>query len=60
MLIKYPIMMIDDDDSFLTKLSLLVNRVHVAIIIPPANFVCGGYTVFTLSVRPCVRPCVRP
>ena len=26
----------------------------------PANFVCGGYTVFTLSVRPCVRPCVRP
>ena len=26
----------------------------------PANFVCGGYTVFTLSVRPCVRPSVRP
>ena len=24
-------------------------------IIPPANFVCGGYTVFTLSVRACVR-----
>ena len=22
----------------------------------PANFVCGGYTVFTLSVRPCIRP----
>ena len=28
------------------------------IFIPPANFVCGGYTVFTLSVRPCVRPSV--
>ena len=27
---------------------------------PPANFVCGGYTVFTLSVRPSVRSCVRP
>ena len=26
----------------------------------PANFVCGGFTVFTLSVRPCVRPPVRP
>ena len=24
----------------------------------PANFVCGGYTVFTLSVRPSVRPSV--
>ena len=22
----------------------------------PANFVCGGYTVFTLSVHPSVRP----
>ena len=30
------------------------------IFIPPANFVCRGYTVFTLSVRPCVRPSVRP
>ena len=30
------------------------------LIIPPANFVCRGYTVFTLSVRPSVRPCVRP
>ena len=28
------------------------------IFIPPANFVCGGYTVFTLSVRACVHPCV--
>ena len=26
-------------------------------IIPPANFVCGGYTVFTLSVRPSVTLC---
>ena len=29
------------------------------IFIPPANFVCRGYTVFTLSVRPSVRPSVR-
>ena len=29
------------------------------LIIPPANFVCGGYTVFTLSVRACVRVSVR-
>ena len=31
----------------------------IFFIIPPANFVCGGYTVFTLSVCVCVRPCVR-
>ena len=30
------------------------------LFIPPANFVCGGYTVFTLSVHACVHPCVRP
>ena len=30
------------------------------LVIPPANFVCGGYTVFTLSVRACVRLCMRP
>ena len=30
-----------------------------SIVIPPANFVCGGYTVFTLSVRLCIRPSVR-
>ena len=28
-------------------------------IIPPANFVYGGYTVSTLSVCPSVRPCIR-
>ena len=32
----------------------------VPVIIPPTNFVCRGYTVFTLSVRPCVRPSVCP
>ena len=26
------------------------------IIIPLENSVCGGSTVFTLSVHPCVRP----
>ena len=30
----------------------------VSFIIPPANFVCRGYTVFTLSVRASVRPSV--
>ena len=34
------------------------------IFIPPANFVCGPYTVFTLSVRASVcaslRASVRP
>ena len=29
------------------------------IIIPPPNEVGGGYTGFTLSVRPSVRPSVR-
>ena len=32
----------------------------ILIFIPPANFVCGGYTVFTLSVRVCVRASIRP
>ena len=32
----------------------------VGFVIPPANFVCGGYTVFTLSVRVSVHPSVRP
>ena len=26
----------------------------------PAYFVCGGYTVFTLSVRESVRACMHP
>ena len=40
---------------------LKVTLFHISsIFIPPANFVCGGYTVFTLSVRACVRACVRP
>ena len=33
--------------------------VYNNIIIPPANFVCRGYTVFTLSVRASVRASVR-
>ena len=32
----------------------------IILVVTPANFVCGGYTVFTLSIRPCVRPSVRP
>ena len=38
---------------------LAVIHLHVPII-PPANFVCRGYTIFTLSVHPSVRPSVRP
>ena len=29
----------------------------IIFVIPPANFVCGGYTVFVLSVCASVRPC---
>ena len=32
---------------------------YTVFILPPANFVCGEYTVFTLSLRLCVRPSVR-
>ena len=35
------------------------SKMHKIIFIPPANFVCDGYTVFTLSMRPCVRASVR-
>ena len=28
----------------------------LSIYYTPASFVYGGYTVFTLSIRPCVRP----
>ena len=32
----------------------------VWIYYTPANYVCGGYTVFTLSVRPSFRPSIHP
>ena len=35
-----------------------VKSVCPFFFIPPANFVCGGYTVFTLSVCARVRVCV--
>ena len=38
---------------------LLMEQFHTFPIKPPANFVCGGYTVFTLSVGVPVRACVR-
>ena len=31
---------------------------QIMIVIPPANFVCGGYTVLALSLCACVRPSV--
>ena len=39
---------------------LLIVIPDFLVFIPPANFVCGGYTVFTLFVRACVCVCVRP
>ena len=35
-------------------------QVSGPIFIPPTNFVCGGYTVFTLSVLPSVRNVLFP
>ena len=52
---------IEDNNCFVI---CLFNYTVYELIIPPANFVCRGYTVFTLSVRPSIRPsvcpCVRP
>ena len=36
------------------------NIIYLLHFYTPANFVCGGYTVFTLSVRVSVHACVRP
>ena len=41
--------------QFVGCAGILKKERFVTIVIPPANFVCGGYTVFTLSVRVCVR-----
>ena len=41
------------------EISISLNLNERNLIIPPANFVCRGYTVFTLSVRPSVHPSVR-
>ena len=35
--------------------SFIIPFTENSVIIPPANFVCGGYTVFTLSVHPSIR-----
>ena len=43
----------------LIRSSLGLLHVIFGIFIPPANFVCRGYTVFTLFVLPSVRPSVR-
>ena len=37
----------------------IVIRHSRCLIIPPANYFCGGYTVFTLSLRPSFRPSDR-
>ena len=38
----------------------LHNYSYMRFIIHPANFVCGGYTVFMLSVRVSVRNVLFP
>ena len=42
---------------FFDKMTAVSGCVY-ACFIPPAIFVCGGYTVFMLSVRVCVRASV--
>ena len=49
-----------DDGEVVSTIALVLNSLANLPFIPPANFVCGGYTVFTLSVRPSVRLCMRP
>ena len=46
------------DQGFLKRgfICIKVWGCALLIFIPPANFVCGGYTVFTLTVRACVNP----
>ena len=51
--LSLPLFNIPNCQSVLKFLSLNCN-----CYTPPANFVCRGYTVFTLSVRPSVRPSV--
>ena len=48
------------EDKLMQMRDLYQVRHFTGVIIPPANFVCRGYTVFTLSVRPSVRVSVRP
>ena len=46
------------------QMEKLILAHQIKICYTPANFVCGGYTVFTLSLRAsvcvCVHVCVRP
>ena len=37
----------DEERIFLQNFVLHTLSIQVPVIIPPANFVCGGYTVFT-------------
>ena len=46
--------------DFMMSLLMIRRLILLTLFIPPANFVCRGYTVFTLSVRPSVRPSVCP
>ena len=43
-----------------TGIVLIAPDKSSSVIIPPANFVCRGYTVFTLSVRPSIRNALFP
>ena len=42
-----------------THVHLTIYYTPRKLCLSPANFVCGGYTVFTLSMRACVCVCVR-
>ena len=54
------VILLHSTDSFKKSFCLVFSYkgkyVHEVLVIPLSNFVCGGYTVFTLSVRASVRP----
>ena len=56
---KYIWQMREQKTKAVTGGTIVNHMTELLIIILPANFVCGGYTVFTLSVRPSVRPSVK-
>ena len=64
-MISFPAFAVDDADVIINTREEI--RQKLMVIIPPANFVCGGVYCFhvvracvCVCVRACVRPCVRP
>ena len=57
---SYTVKLLKADILFFKTKAIYSLDMLSSFIIPPANFVCRGYTVFTLSVRASVRPSVCP